>query len=55
MTLALTFVTLAVAFMLMPDVFGDLWRGAVANPVFGVGLLAVLVLVSVWTDRNSRG
>ena len=55
MTLALTFVTLAVAFMLMPDVFRDLWQGAVENPVFGAGLLAVLVLVWVWTDRHSRG
>lgn len=55
MTLALTFVTLAVAFLLMPDVFGDIWRGAVEKPVFGAGLLAVLVLVWVWIDRQSRG
>jgi len=36
----------------MPDVFADIARGTVENPVVGMGLLALLVLLGVWIDRG---
>ena len=52
MTLLLTFATLAVTVLLMPDVFAGFWQGAVENPVVGIGLLALLALIGVWIDRR---
>ena len=52
MSLIITFIALALAVVLMPDVFTELAEGALENPVFGVGLLAILVLVGVWIDRG---
>ena len=52
MTLVLTFVTLALAFLLMPDAFTDIGRGAIENPVFGGGAVAILALIWVWIDRR---
>ena len=52
MTLLLTFATLAVTVLLMPDVFAGFWQGAFENPVVGIGLLALLALIGVWIDRR---
>ena len=48
MTLLLTFTTLAVTFLLLPNVFAGLWYRAVEQPAIGIGLLALLALVGVW-------
>ena len=52
MTLFLTMATLAVTALLMPDVLAQIAQAAADYPGFGVGLLALLVLVGVWIDRQ---
>ena len=52
MTLFLTMATLAVTALLMPDVLAQIAQAAADYPRFGVGLLALLVLVGVWIDRR---
>ena len=52
MTLFLTMATLAVTALLMPDVLVQIAQAGADHPTFGVGLLALLVLVGVWIDKR---
>ncbi len=52
MLLLLTFVTLILSGVIMPDVYADLWQGLLENPGFGGGLLGLLVLLGVWMDKR---
>ena len=52
MVLFLVFGIVVLALLLMPEVFAALWQTAIENPGPGIGLLAVLVLVLVWTYKR---
>ena len=52
MALFLTVVVLGIAVLTMPEVFSELAQSAIDNPAYGLGLLALLVLVGVWIDRQ---
>ncbi len=52
MAILLTMVALALALLVMPDVFMEILNGAMEYPGYGIAFLAVLVLVGVWIDRR---
>ena len=52
MLLLLTFVTLILSGLVMPDVYADLLQGLRDNPGIGGGLLALLALIGVWIDKR---
>ena len=52
MVLFLAVCTVALALLMMPDVFVALGQVAVDNPAWGLGLLTVVTLIGVWIYRR---
>ena len=52
MLLFLVLCILGVAFLLMPGVLEALVRQPIENPTWGIGLLAILVLMLVWNYKR---
>ena len=52
MLLLLVCCILGVSFLLMPGVLEALVRQPIDNPTWGIGLLAILVLMLVWNYKR---
>ena len=52
MVLFLVLCVLALSFLLLPDVFKGLGDQMIENPIWGLGVLAVLAMNLVWSYRR---